>query len=1639
VKSLDINLRGASEHNLKNVDVEIGDGHTVVTGVSGSGKTSLVFDTLYHEARRRFLDIYLIGRSAFRTATTRLAPAKVESITGLGPAIAVGQNLLNRNPLSTLATASGLHPFLRLLYTNYGVRHCPRCGAPLSVLSEDEIVERLLSLSKQHSLKVYAPLMYGVEGSHRTLLKLLAEEFGAEALCVDGDRLQSQSLNPEEPHDLEVEIGQLGNSMSAAQVRELVQRSGALGALTIKARSENLDVTFSSNPICAQCGTWFGNLEPKFFHTSCPYCKGEGCERCDQTGLHPSATTVQWEEYRLLELLSLTVDEVRQLFAQAELPSTARRLRSEIVRRLDALHRVGLGYIALDRSSPTLSRGESQRVRLAIALISRLEDMLHVLDEPTIGQHPADVARFLPAFRDLPGPVVYVEHDRVAAAAADWVVDLGPGAGKEGGEVTFAGTPEELWKTDTPTGRYFSMRDQVQIPEPRMEPKQFLTIRGACQHNLKNIDIDIPLGRLTVITGVSGSGKSTLVEHVLVPSLAKKKPIGCSEIEDPEIKPVLVDQTPIGKNPRSNPATYTKLSDIIRDLFAAVTGLSASHFSFNRLEGACSTCKGMGAIEAKMRYLPSIWIRCSNCNGQRFKEEVLAAKVTLGDKKLSIAEFYELSISEVKSLLAEETRLPLSRIQTAQRILQALSDVGLDYLSLGQPSPTLSGGEAQRVKLTKYLGRNKLEGRLIVLDEPSTGLHPQDLNGLLTVLDRLVRVGATIVVVEHNTDIIRAADWIIDLGPGAGPEGGQVIYAGPPDGLIEVEVSITSRALKEESKVHPHKPSKQPISTRAEYISIRNARANNLKGVNVDIPKGKLIVVTGVSGSGKSSLVGSVLEAESRRRFLESISMYERQGTREGPEAPVDSISGLGVTLTVGLKQPHMWTALSQFTRRATVGTATELSHHIGVLLARLGEQTCMKCGAKMIREEQWKCPECEATAPIAKPRHFSTSNYAAVCPKCTGIGSLQMPQPEKLIIHPNKPLCNGAMYSPGYWPQTYLCKDHPVILALGARYGFDPFKTPWNEMTKQAKEAFLFGDGKSIAVTYQSKSKGEMKTWTGKWEGFYGGWVRDWDVHGTYTKMVQCPECEGAGLRPEFLVVTLGGFNVHELSGMSLNQLTEVLEGISSPVQGEPFAGTSLGIARQRLRFLQQVGLGYLHLNRPTGTLSAGEAERVKLAGLLGSGLTSLTVLLDEPSRGVHPSELEALLEALRELRDEGNTVIVVEHDLLLIRAADWIIDLGPGAGTAGGKIVANGTLQEIVEADTLTGKWLRGEQGEVPAGERRPPRSWLTIKGARANNLRGETVKIPLGTLTGICGVSGSGKSTLLIDTLGRALVHQKYTTSFATEALEPGKHDVIEGAPARVLLVDQSRRGIGSPSRFLGLTKPLLKMYADGDDAKALGIEEKQLSRRCKACKGRGRKRIEMGFLPDVFVECEACRGTGYTSEAWEVKVKGVALPEVNELTFDEVYEVFSDNEEISRPLRIIRALGLGYLVWHQPAYTLSGGEIQRLKIAKELLKRSRRRLFAHDNSLYILDEPTVGQHMEDVLRLTQVLHRLVDAGHTVVVIEHHLHVLASCDWLIELGPGGGPEGGSVIAAGRPEEVARMNTPTALYLREVLETKE
>jgi excinuclease ABC subunit A len=1576
VKAGSLYVEGAAEHNLADVDVSFSAGLTAIVGVSGSGKSSLAFDVVYHEARRRLLDSLSLA-----SPWSRVPPARVRHIGGLAPAVALGQDSVIRNPSSTVATASGVHPFLRVLYARFAQRRCPDCGTTIEVLTGEPRLARARALLDGEAGELVVPLVTRAPGSHARLLALLAERFGERALEVDGGAWGGGPLDPAAAHDIRVRTATLARGSSVSALRGALAAADALGAPVLELHADGGVHPLARAPLCPGCGRRVPTLRPTDFRTD----RGE-------------AAAYRLGGLTLDRLLALPVAEARPLLSGLDLPSGGARAAGEVERRLGALEHVGLDYLSLDRASPTLSRGEAQRLRLAVLLTNRVENVIHVLDEPTIGLDPDQVRHFLEQVARLRGPVLMVEHDRTAVAAADEVVELGPGAAREGGRVVFQGTPAALWRADTASGRLFPQRPP-RPRRPQVDSAAAVGVRGAHLRNLRGFDCDFPVGRLSVVTGPSGAGKTTLVRDVLVASLEAAEPVGCTRLAGPALRPVVVDQSPIGRNPRSNPATYSGVASRIRDLFARSSGRVPSTFSFNRPEGACSTCEGMGALELTHRFLLPTWLTCESCAGRRFRAESLEVRIPLNGRSLDIAEVFDLTVAEARELLRDD--------RGAARILAALSALGLDYLTLGQPSPQLSGGEAQRVKLARQLASTG-SSDLLVVDEPTTGLHPADLDRLLDVLRETASGGATVIVIEHHPDVVAAADWVVRLGPEGGPRGGELLEVGPP------------RPRRQPSARPRKRPRTKPRS--APVIKVRRAAAHNLRDISLDIRKGAITALVGVSGSGKSSLLIDVVQAEASRRLLECLSLYERQSVREGPEAPVGSIEGLGPTVFVTPARPRG--------RRATVGTASEISFHIAVLLAHIGERACEQCGARQRRRltaagTVWTCPQCGAQSGPVAPRHFLPSAYDAACLTCAGLGTVAEAREERLIVRPDAPLCAGAMYSPGFFPGSYLSKPgnggYDMLQALAARHGFDPFRTPYRRMSAKARRAFLHGDDEPLEVVFRTKVRESVRTvaWTGVLSILEG-----WDIGGLYTEHVTCSACAGERLRPDYRRVQLRGRNRAALHRLPLAELERLL---SARLPKSPLATVehSLATVRTRLRFLRRVGLGYVDLDRTCATLSAGEAQRLKLASLLGGQLTGMTVLLDEPSRGLHPSEVVALGDELVALRDQGNTLLVVEHDRELIERADEIIVLGPGSGRAGGKVVARGELARLARTRHA---WALG-RAERRRRDPRPPAGELVVKRPRENNLAGEDVMLPLGVLVGLCGISGSGKSTLAVDTLGLALAPPRLTTSVAYERVEPGTHDGIEGAPGRTIVVDQAAQGVTSPTALLGVSAALRRAFAASDAAVAADLGEKKLAPRCDACHGRGLLVEDMGFLPSVRRPCDACEGTGYTGEVRDLRLRGHSLAELEALTVEEVLALWADDPRVARPLETATELGLGYLALRQPGFALSGGELQRLKLVKELMKERR------EPTLFILDEPTVGQSARDVTRLVAVLDRLVDLGHTALVVDHDPQLLAACDWLLELGPGAGPDGGRVVAAGTPDRVSRGRTPIAPYLREAL----
>jgi excinuclease ABC subunit A len=1466
------------------------------------------------------------------------------------------------------------------------------------------------------------------------------------------------------------------------------------------------------------------------------------------------------------DVMLLPIERVARLFGAIELPApldeATALLLTEIRARLRYLIDVGLSYLTLDRQSRTLSGGEVQRINLTTALGTSLVNTLFVLDEPSIGLHPRDMSRVIGVMhrlRDAGNSLVVVEHDPQVMFAADRMLDIGPGPGERGGRIVYWGDPAGLRRADTLTGDYLSGRRT--IPAAQLAPVTAstprLVLEGAREHNLKSVDVQIPLGRLVCLTGVSGSGKSTLMQDVLLPALLKAKGrptetpgahdrlLGDDWIDDV----VFVDQSPIGKTTRSNPVSYVGAFDAVRKRFAAAEvsrerGYGPGTFSFNSGDGRCPTCGGNGFEHVEMQFLSDVYLRCPDCDGRRYRGEILEVRVPGRGGERSVADVLEMTVHEALAFFADEREVTTR--------LQPLEDVGLDYLRLGQPVPTLSGGEAQRLKLAGFLAEaaskgldraRRARGTLFLFDEPTTGLHFDDVARLLRALRKLLAAGHSLLVIEHNLDVVRASDWIIDLGPDGGDRGGEVVTVGTPAEVEAHPTSVTGASLREyraqmdASALAARRPPSAddaladrsaaapsgsaaadeapaaadvaradygaPLQTRLrrrarDAIYVHNAREHNLKNVDVEVPRDRMTVITGVSGSGKSTLAFDVIFGEGQRRYLESLNAYARQFVQPSSRPDVDGVYGIPPTVAIEQRT-------SRGGRKSTVATLTEIYHFLRLLYVKLGTQHCPRCDvpiepqpfetivARVMREHRGS--RIGLLAPLVVGRkgvYTDLAKWAAARGHThlrvdgTFLPTAGFPRIDRYVEHDIDLPVADLQVAPEREPElrdalrTALHHGKGVVRvatgleALAAAIGRgDPqgCGTPLQTAIHSTRRAcgrcgtsyeeldprlFSFNSKHGwctgcLGTGLQPIGRIDTDELTPGMEGETDAGVRFSDQ--------PCTACAGRRLNPVALAVRLRGESIARLTERSVDQARTWIDGLGFTGRDAEIARDVVAEIGSRLRFLADVGLGYLSLARSAPTLSGGEAQRIRLAAQLGSNLQGVCYVLDEPTIGLHPRDNQVLLDTLERLRDKGNTLLVVEHDEDTIRRADNVIDIGPGAGRLGGRIVATGHHETLARhPDSLTGRLLAQPLRHPlqPPREVTPATPSVVVRDATLHNLCGIEVAVPLGRLTVVTGVSGSGKSTLARDVLlanlqaivtARNAGREGRMRAQALSAAPVGCR-AIEGHEAigRVLEVDQTPIGKtprSCPATYVGFWDTIRRLFADTTEARVRGYDAARFSfntgaGRCPTCEGQGVQTIEMSFLPDVKVPCDTCRGSRFNAETLQVPLRGRSVGDVLAMSVDEAVDFFAAHPSVAHPLRLLQQVGLGYLTLGQPSPTLSGGEAQRIKLVTELAKvrdaagPPARGAPAH--TLYVLDEPTVGLHMADVEKLIRVLHRLVDAGNTLVVIEHDVDLWAEADWILDLGPEGGDGGGRVVEAGPPLALAqRASSHTGRVLRD------
>ncbi|MGI9240439.1 MAG: excinuclease ABC subunit UvrA [Verrucomicrobiales bacterium] len=1443
------------------------------------------------------------------------------------------------------------------------------------------------------------------------------------------------------------------------------------------------------------------------------------CRTCRGKRLQPEALNYQIGGKVLPELWQLPVDELLEFFSGLAGPpgdKTTKLLLAEIRSRLQYLIRVGLAYLDLDRPTRTLSGGEIQRVNLTTCLGASLVNTLFVLDEPSIGLHPRDTGRLIGVMEDLRdkgNTLVVVEHEEAVIRAADNLVDIGPGRGEEGGELIFSGAPGKIAsKKDSLTGAYLAGEKSIAVPEKRRKPKrgQQLKIVRASQNNLRDLDVTIPLGVFCCVTGVSGSGKSTLVHQVLYDNLMREsgqvldeEPGRCKAIRgaDKLGQVVMVDQSPLSRTPRSTPGVYTGAFELIRKLFAATddakaAGLTMGYFSFNSGTGRCERCWGNGFEKIEMQFLSDIFVRCPECEGRRYGPDAMNYTL-LGE---SIADVLEFTVSRAIEFFAQIDKKMARQVVDK---LQVLADVGLGYLRLGQPLNTLSGGESQRLKLVGHLlegqGDGGGPGDLLIFDEPTTGLHFDDIRMLLNVFQRLVDAGNSLLVIEHNLDVIKTADHVIDLGPEGGVGGGELVGCGTPEELAGNRQSQTGRFLAAhlagdvESLRVAEAPGDYALAPASvpNAISVHGAREHNLKGLDVTIPHDQFTVITGLSGSGKSTLAFDILFAEGQRRFLDSMSTYARQFVQQLEKPEVDHITGLPPTVAIEQR-------ISRGGGKSTVATVTEAYHFLRLLFSKLGVQHCPACQVPVVAQTLTAIEKTvkaaiskgavKLMAPVIKARkgfHTDVAEWAGrqgfeslfVDGKVVAVEGFQ--KLERFKEHTIDVVVAEFKKSKPAGLRDAIEQAMKIgkgtARLLDARGGTVVLSTemscPSCDRAFEELDPRLFSYNSPHGWCPACRGHGVVHRKTARWRkresDAENALVAEVEEEGRLERasvedLAVCKQCYGARLNEIGLNVHLHGLTIGGLTGLPVNAARAVVDAFTFTGNDKVIAQDILVEISQRLRFLEEVGLGYLELNRSATTLSGGESQRIRLAAQLGSNLRGVLYVLDEPTIGLHPRDNANLLDTLVTLRDRGNSLVVVEHDEETMRRSDHVIDLGPGAGMFGGQIVYDGKPGRLFSGtargvkDSPTAKAfadpirhpLRGARRKLPA--KKAKEGWLKVRGASANNLKNVDVDIPLGRLTVISGISGSGKSSLMRGVIGpgvEAAVSRKRQTG--------GKHyKSMTGAKQLQAIYEVDQTPIGKTSRstpatYVKVFDEIRKLFAVLPASKVRGYTASRFSfnsegGRCETCKGNGQIKLEMAFLPTSYVPCEDCSGMRYNGPTLEIEYNGKNIGEVMSMTIEEAAEFFSAHAKIHRTLTLLVDTGLGYLQLGQPSPTLSGGDAQRIKLVTQLTRgvgRSQTAKLKGDSrgfkSLYLIEEPTIGLHTADVRRLLEVLHALVDDGHTVIVIEHNLDIIAEADFLIDIGPEAGDAGGTIVSKGTPEHVAKSKSSrTAEFIRGVLD---
>ncbi len=1761
-----LTITAASENNLKDLNLDIPhDCFTVITGRSGSGKSSLAFDTVYAEGQRRYIETFSPYTRQFFDKVKKPSVGKLDNVR---PAIAIQQRNKITGSRSTVGSLTNINDYLKVVWTALSVPYCPQTNEKLIAWDPSLVCDDLtnkFNTQKLDTAIIAAKYKLNIKFKEAEIDRLKTLGFSriwdiksnSTLMLEDFDIKNISSKNPEV-------IVVLDRIKSATKISKTTKRS--IESAFSLTNGEVLVIFESNNNFSQQVyhrdfrNPLTGQIIPKpkayFFSYNhpmgaCESCKGFGaileiskqkvipdisktlqehaiscwsgpsaewefnslikfceknkiptnipwsklkeeqknklfthkdkdfwgvdhwfkwlekktykmhvrvflsryreqvtCPECNGSRLKQSAFSYRIDGKSIDSVFSSSIKDNLDWFKSVHNqctknnPAIFKSIKdplNNIIARLEYLDNLGLSYLTLDRPAKTLSGGETQRVNLTTALGSDLVSTQFVLDEPSVGLHPHDSEKLLSAMKLLSSKgnsLLVVEHDPDVITSAEHIIELGPESGKNGGQIIF-NDPAHKWpgitiKSKTRTVLQTSKKDSA------------IKIDGATARNLKDLSVQIPLGRLVCLTGVSGSGKSTLASEVLYSGWLefkgqKEKSFNFKSISGFESLNdiVIVDQSSLSKTPRATIGTYTKIWDAVRDLLTGtetslLRGYTKSTFSFNVAGGRCPACEGAGFIKEDMQFLSDVLVPCDSCQGSRFQASVLDVKYN----EKSIQDFLLMTVDEALDFFIQFS----SSITEPLKILQSL---GLGSCTLGHPLSELSGGEAQRLKLVPYLQTKQNTKSLFIFDEPTTGLHVKDVDNLISVFDGLIKDGHSVLCIEHNLSVIQNSDWIIDLGPEGGAKGGHLIYCGESQILTKNKNSLTAQYLSDyiskcDKPWKASKNSKNYLTTKpsAKDLVISGAKEHNLKDVTVTVPSDKIVALTGVSGSGKSTLAKDIIYAEGQRRYLDCLSPYARQFIKELSKPDLDHIENVRPTICV---YQHTF----QPSELSTIATMSEVYNFLRLLLAKTGTQYCpdhpnepiKPLVATEITDQILKIPTTTVRilAPVIRSKK---GNHREVIQK-----ALQMEISEIRV--------DGVIAKPSYFLDEPLAKTktHTIEYVIAK---FNPKSVNKKSVEETVEQCLTIGGGSVLTLLPDGTESLYSSTRACPicQRGFLKPDPEDLSFN---SKRGRCDCCQGTGVDGDKICASCLGSrllpigrniriqnkNIFELCKLTPTKLLEVLNKFEDEIEVNAYfrkvSAPVLLELNAKLKTLCELGLDYLDLSRSCRTLSGGELQRLRLASVMGTELSGVCYIFDEPSAGLHPIDNLKVLDRLKNLKQNGNSIILIEHDIDSILWAEHIIDIGPHAGLDGGHIVYAGASNKYIGADSPTGQALiqKSVFNSNIINIKDKNSNKLSIKNGSRYVINNLEVDIPLNKLVTIGGVSGSGKSTLINGILVDTLLNGKKKS----DSLVGQFGTVTTTVPVdKIIYIDQKPIGSTSrstPASYLGIWDEVRKVFASTLEARSQGWSAGQFSYnagtgRCPICSGAGQLTVEMNFLANAKVICEACNGTRYGDDILSVHYAGKTISQVLQLTFEEAKSVFANHKKIHPQLKLACDLGLGYLQLGQSSPTLSGGEAQRLKIVSELTSAMR------GHTLYILDEPTIGLHRTDTSRLLAALRALVDRGASVIVIEHDLDTIASSDYFIEMGPGAGHLGGKVIFSGSPSICADSNTSWGKILR-------